>query len=707
VRLAMLLASIGAALVLGPAPLASAGDPAPPDFDKSLARCRELVAAEQWPAGEAALRKVFTDFPDDPRVRARLREIEDELKVCLFRKSLPPLKGEDLFGAASKRFSPSTRDVELWFVRPDAPLWSEIGSNIRTLNVRFEGSLTFECSMNYLNEGRTVSSVFICYDLEKRGGYAILPGYYATTATGSLSADPGIRKIATTGESILPNLGGGTFGRYEGNARLKVTRTGSDIVASVGGVTVVKASDRTYTSGYLGVRSDRVWEISIKGRLDRAYYRKLVAERFASQFTAWEEKSYDRDREIPAWVREAVVAAPDMTLSDLPSDASPKERAELTAMVEGAWGGDEAAALEAEGRSLVAPPRTALYLRGVADVSLGSEKTASDALDELVVAEPDFVPARMFRGIALFHLRRLEEAKADLAWTLERHPRAAPALVTAAMIAIYEQDWGRADALLAKADQLGVVGEDVDEVRDWVHRARTGPNFAQRFQKASDHFIVVSDHSQQICSDAADMLEGMQPQYAAALGAAPAARSKARVYVFSGPEGYFDYADDLHVRADSSSGVYLPMLRELCIWVPVDMTDFKDTVRHEGFHQYLHRLVDDAPIWFNEGYAGFMGGGGPEGVRNAKRDGEFVKGFVLVKKLVAMKQPEFMKDAGVTYTESRYLVDFLRRTKNAKLKTVLRDYFAAISAGLSQADANKKVLEPVMDVLQSEFQSSY
>jgi hypothetical protein len=706
VRPAVLTAFALAALVLAPPRSAAAGDPAPPDFEKSLTLCRQLVAAEQWPAGEAAIRKVFTDFKDDPRVRARLREIEDELKVCLFRKALPPLKGADLFGDASKKFSPSTRDVELWFTRPAEPLWSQSGADVHLLNVRFEGTLTLETSLDYVSGNRTVAAAFICYDLEKRGGYVILPGYYASTATGSLSADSGVRKIAAAGESIVANSGLSSNGTFTHSARFRVTRAGSEILATVGGGTVVMASDRTYTNGYLGVRSDRVWDVSVKGRLERSWYRKTVAERFASQFAAWCEKTYDRAKEIPEWVREAVVAPPDMTLSELPSDAPPKERSELTGIVEGAWDGDEAEALAAAERSTAAPPHTALYLRGVAGVSLGGEKDAFDALDQLVAAEPDYVPARIFRGVALFHLRRVDEAKADLAWALERRPRAAPALVTSALVAIYEQDWARADALLAKADELGVSGDEVDQVRDWVHRARRGPNFAQRFEKTSEHFVVVSDHSAQICSDAADLLESMQAQYAAALKPAPPGAPKARVYVFSGPEGYFDYAEDLHVAADSSSGVYMPMLRELCIWVPVDMTDFKDTVRHEGFHQYLHRLVDDAPVWFNEGYAGFMGGGGPEGIRNAKRDAEYVKQFVPVRALVAMKHGEFMKDAGVTYTESRYLVDFLRRTKSAKLKTVLRDYFAAISAGLSQADANRKVLDPVMDVLETEFRSS-
>jgi hypothetical protein len=83
-----------------------------------------------------------------------------------------------------------------------------------------------------------------------------------------------------------------------------------------------------------------------------------------------------------------------------------------------------------------------------------------------------------------------------------------------------------------------------------------------------------------------------------------------------------------------------------------------------------------------------------------------VKRFVPVRKLVSLRQPEFMKIADVTYTESRYLVDFLRRTKVEKLKTVLRDYFAAVSEGLSQDQANKKVLDPVMDLLEAEFKKT-
>lgn len=705
-RALLRLVLLVAALVFAPLPVARAGDPAAPDFEKSLQRCRELVKAEQWPAGEAALRKVFTDFPEDPRVRARLREIEDQLKVCLFRRVQKPPTGEELFGPAAVKFNASLRDVEFFFAHPTEPLWTTSESGVRVLGVRFESTLVFEASsIRYLSAQDRVAAVFICYDIEKRGGYVVSPGYFRSTATGHVSADSGVRKIAASGTVELKNQAS-SASDYSDDVPLRVTRNGSDIQAFVGRKLVAKVSDRSYTSGYLGVVADSIGGITVKGRIDKHAFRKLVAEKYAERFAAWLEDGWSREKEIPDWARDSVVAAPDMTLSELPSDGPSEERAALTAMVEAAANGDEEEALHAAIRSAELPRLTGLYLRGVADLALGSHAAASDAFDELVAAEPEFVPARMFRGIARFHMRKVADARADIDWTLERRPRAAPAIVAAALIAIFEQDLLRADAVLARADSLGVLAGDLDEVRDWVHRMRRGPNFAQRFEHASDHFVVVSDHSKQVCVDAATLLESMQGQYAAALKPAPPGAPKARVYVFSGPEGYFDYADELYVQADSSAGVYLPMLRELAIWIPVDMTDFRDTVRHEGFHQYLHRHVDDAPLWFNEGYAEVMGGGGPEGIRNAARDGESVRKFVPVRELVAMKAARFMAIAEVTYTESRYLVDFLRRTKSAKLKTVLRDYFTALAAGLSHADANRKVLDPVMDVLEAEFKAS-
>src|SRR6185436_2251492 len=145
-------------------------------------------------------------------------------------------------------------------------------------------------------------------------------------------------------------------------------------------------------------------------------------ERYAKQFAEWEEKSYDEAKEIPEWARCAVVAAPDMTLSELPADAPPDGRSAIVAAVEGAAEGDLASAVEAELEAQSAPPDTSLYLHGVAGLALGRYKEAEESLSKLVAAESEFVPARLFLGVARFHLRRLADAKRDLGWALERRP---------------------------------------------------------------------------------------------------------------------------------------------------------------------------------------------------------------------------------------------------------------------------------------------
>jgi hypothetical protein len=42
------------------------------------------------------------------------------------------------------------------------------------------------------------------------------------------------------------------------------------------------------------------------------------------------------------------------------------------------------------------------------------------------------------------------------------------------------------------------------------------------------------------------------------------------------------------------------------IWNLPDRADMMRTVRHEGFHQYLDRVIPDAPDWLNEGLAEYF-----------------------------------------------------------------------------------------------------
>jgi hypothetical protein len=47
----------------------------------------------------------------------------------------------------------------------------------------------------------------------------------------------------------------------------------------------------------------------------------------------------------------------------------------------------------------------------------------------------------------------------------------------------------------------------------------------------------------------------------------------------------------------------MPITKELVGW---DAPDIKETLRHEGLHQFIDYFVNDCPIWFNEGFASYF-----------------------------------------------------------------------------------------------------
>jgi hypothetical protein len=129
------------------------------------------------------------------------------------------------------------------------------------------------------------------------------------------------------------------------------------------------------------------------------------------------------------------------------------------------------------------------------------------------------------------------------------------------------------------------------------------------------------------------------------------------------------------------------------------MKDFEGTVRHEGFHQYLHQFVEDAPTWFDEGMAQTFE------VRPQEKGDEPRDKYVPLGELFAMGHEAFMAKAQVMYPESRALCTMLRTTKDPKLKGVLANLYMALRSGASADAATRKVIGPILSYLQTEFSS--
>lgn len=145
----------------------------------------------------------------------------------------------------------------------------------------------------------------------------------------------------------------------------------------------------------------------------------------------------------------------------------------------------------------------------------------------------------------------------------------------------------------------------MDSLRKRLAMAEKGPAFAKTFEYVSDHYVVRSDISKEICYEAGQLLEKAYTSYSVHLRKVEGLeRSRFRVYIFSGEASYHRYTDEAFGgRMESTAGVYSPLVKQLLIWNLPDAADRLRTTVHEGFHQYLDAVTRTAPVWFNEGLA--------------------------------------------------------------------------------------------------------
>jgi hypothetical protein len=124
--------------------------------------------------------------------------------------------------------------------------------------------------------------------------------------------------------------------------------------------------------------------------------------------------------------------------------------------------------------------------------------------------------------------------------------------------------------------------------------------------------------------------------------------------------------------------------------------------------------VDDAPIWFNEGYAEYFGFSrrvfgkalvGQVGEGQAELAKELLPRFTPLDRLLVMEPAEFMANARVHYVQSWAVIHLLRDPKETQFKGVLDRYFDALVVGKSQKEAYEAVLLPLLTKIETALKS--
>jgi hypothetical protein len=711
---------VGLALFLGAASVEGGDEQR---FLSALEECQKAVRARRYTTALGLYEKLLQAHEGRDYVRRRAAAIEDDLRICHFHRSYREPSVESLLGPALKEYRRQRRRVVLEYGDEGSPEvardWKKQGE-LSFLDHVFEGDLDIRHP--------ATPAVLFHFNPQEGSGYAVLyvkQKAWQSPSTSTLAyedlalalyrLDAGDRTLLDQDQFRLTR-----FGTDLGN---KVHCEGKDLSASArrgAQAYVSEFGESRYRTGRIAIAGSGAG-VRIEGQLEKGYLTQLSREAESRAYQMWCAASYDRNQALPAWLREEAKA--ESRPLRLPSDAPAARGEEIRSLLQ-AWYDDETDDLAEAVRKLEEtaplPPRTKGYLGALAELHAGEVRKALAAVTALLEAEEGFGPAHALRGFLRLRLREEEAPGEDLARAKELAPDDPLTVLLEVTAAQVDRNIERADEVLAEALQRGVRTKAIEARAHAIHRSRYGPAWTRRFRMETHHFVVESDHSYDASRDVAARLSLACDAYRKHFPGRPPSERKSRVRVFSNQADYVAYGRELGTDLGPSAGVYLSLVRELVLFYRAgEKETFDRTVRHEGFHWYVHELADDLPIWFNEGHAMCFETAPREG---APPDPTLVNSLrvlelralrtqrkrlpvVGARELMLMDAGTFMRDPTCNYPHAWALVHLLRTTDDPALARTLDAYFDAVRRGLSREEAFEEVYAGSVDALERAYEA--
>ena len=456
---------------------------------------------------------------------------------------------------------------------------------------------------------------------------------------------------------------------------LKVTE--KEIVAGLNGKIVGKARKPDDMWGWVGFTAPSWTTLIFTGYIEPSYVQQridLVMQGYLKEF----RKSYKRTDHLPTWLFETTKSKPTVEVRDLPVDPEAKHWPALRVanrhLKSGAWA-ELVAQLEVIRKEGV-PESVVAWLEAQALAGQGADSEALAALERVLKEHPEFLKGQLLRGETLGRLRRPDEAFTTFQAALTTHADDPGAYETAAMAMLLAGRPDAAQRLAESAARRGVVSKELDDLALVIVKALRGPQWPTTYEYKSRNYHVFSNISKSACVEASKLLEQALTSYK--VNFHWVSRDKSRlfpVYIFSGQIGFMQYVADLEGLMgrpnEHVAGLYSGILKQLIIWNLPDKKDMLETVRHEGFHQYLDRFLPDPPTWINEGLAVYH-----ENARNVRGSLKFgdlhpsrlallmQKGFVPLEEFVFQPYAEYYKGGLRSYAQAWALIHFFKHGKS-------------------------------------------
>ena len=575
-------------------------DTGAPAFEEGMKVAQGLLERGQCAEGRKRLKKLLDEHARAAYVLGRRVQIEELMRQLAFGAAVPQPDPKKIVSGELLQWNARDGTIKIRYTHATMKDWASEDGKMYVHPAAFRGPHTITIKgSRYTGTG---ADVFVC---ESPDGYiAVAAGlagkYYAHMSSGRRGEE---EPNDLTGRCESPAEGGRPY-----TIRVAVGET--EVACSYQNKSFMRASKKRDCWGSLAFDVGGVFdEVLITGKVEPSWIQGLVDKERHERLAEFDQRWQPKD-DLPEWLFEK---GPVSVLDDPDPRDWPAEMDERASdIVERAIGlqqaGETSAALKmidaAEG---TLPDLVAAYLRGVLLHDLGRHEEAAASCRKVREKDPDFVPSVVVETRALMALGRGEEAFLLYRGLLARFPRAANLHADAALFLGASGRWDEANRLVGAALSNGARSEHLEATSRLVHKAVSGPPWPRRHDYESAHYVVLTDLDPKVCFEASQILEQAHAVFSNRLERAPATTEKFRVFLFSGQAGYQDHVLDLlGETVPHSAGLYVPSLRQLFIWNLPEREDMMRTVRHEGFHQYLHRIMDDPPLWFNEGLAEYF-----------------------------------------------------------------------------------------------------
>lgn len=387
-------------------------------------------------------------------------------------------------------------------------------------------------------------------------------------------------------------------------------------------------------------------------------------------------------REYAAWLESKRKAETvDAALFDAAAQAPPEEAVELYVRLENA---DRWRAIRERAR--------VQYERGEFAAAMHDLETLLDN-DRIDAATVELLNRTYERGALASTAMQIYER------TLARHPANGDLYVSLLRLAMQTHQSARAHELIDKAPRTMVHAEFPRLVRtlQTAESAFPGtPPAPYPFKR----YVVVSDLDEAAKRRIAEFMAGVYEEYAVVFRYPKNETLKFYVKAFAKEVDFRTYYEAVTGASELGKsyrveGFYDDTVKELVVYKTDKMWE---TMRHEGFHQYVDYFVKDCPTWFNEGYASYFETSTADGPRdNPSRAAAVADGLARdllppLKDLLLMKAETFRSHpySAHLYAQSWSFIYFLIVSGR---KDVLDRYFEALMRGRDLRQAYDEAFE--------------